>query len=113
MGNNDSRAHFRNNIGGLFENDLTGHDASYWLEMIRIPYTLDDIFLAVNSVMIRDLLSKHPENIGELLKVCAETIQKASRGDLTIDRDILLNSVKVVTRFMPVLAENIDIRKVL
>ncbi|CAG9329779.1 unnamed protein product [Blepharisma stoltei] len=114
MGNSDSQAHFKNNISGFFEKNLSEMDNAYWIEMIRIPYSFDDIYAAVSPAMVRDLLSKHPENVLAVIKVCKELIWKGSKeGEGDFHRNIVLNAVRLVSRIIPILLENQEIRATL
>lgn len=113
MGTTDSRVVFKDTINALLENNISEQEEGYWIEIFKEPNTVEDIFFVISPNIIKELLNKQPANLEKMLKIAVKIIDEFSKAKIDCERIVLLNSIRIITRLMPILLENEDVRKII
>ncbi|CAG9319996.1 unnamed protein product [Blepharisma stoltei] len=113
MGNSDSRATFRDTIDGLLKNNISELDGSYWIEIFKVPENVEDIFFVFTPTLIKELLNKQPSNLERMLRIATNIIHSVSKQEAEFERIVTLNSLRIISRILPILLEIEEGRKML
>ncbi|CAG9318828.1 unnamed protein product [Blepharisma stoltei] len=105
MGNSNSRSTFRETIDKMLTNTASELDENYWIDIFKVPEKAEDIYFEITPAFVKELLNKQPTNLANMLRLATNIIQCVSKQETECERIIVLNSLRIISKLLPILLE--------
>jgi len=108
MGNATSKYKFREAIHALSAEDVPPEDAAFWDELWNLKTTTEEVFEMISPRDVRKLKVQRPLNLQTLLDQAVGNILQVITNPLAHQLDKARNCVRVLTRLLPFMLEDVD-----
>eukprot|EP01060_Flectonema_neradi_P007629 TRINITY_DN1534_c1_g1_i2.p1 TRINITY_DN1534_c1_g1~~TRINITY_DN1534_c1_g1_i2.p1 ORF type:complete len:765 (+),score=123.96 TRINITY_DN1534_c1_g1_i2:52-2346(+) len=108
MGGSASKVDFTQRMTRLVTEGIEDEGADFWMPVFLTEATLEEVHALMKNEDIKRVRREHPQNIALLLFQCVEQLKhflELSDAQKTSDWRSASNSLKILTRLMPVLHE--------
>eukprot|EP01063_Lacrimia_lanifica_P007373 TRINITY_DN14688_c0_g1_i1.p1 TRINITY_DN14688_c0_g1~~TRINITY_DN14688_c0_g1_i1.p1 ORF type:complete len:820 (+),score=328.03 TRINITY_DN14688_c0_g1_i1:89-2548(+) len=113
MGQGATKEEYTERLKKITTTDVTAADVGFWRDIFLADVTLEDLFTALNAEDVRNMRLHYPQNLAMLLYNSLDQLQffvnEGHDAEKTMDFKAAGNSLKLLTRIMPVLYEDIAV----